>query len=341
MTALDIRRVAQQFREVVEQHERFWVTVHEGPDGDSIGAAVAVQRVLAALGKQAVAIRHPPFPSAYFDLPSVPDMVDGQKLDTLWKPEVVIACDVGSIERTGLVPQALNENVILVNIDHHPGSPGEHAAGQLLNILDHTYASTTMLAYVLLEEAWPGCVDADTATCLYVGLITDTGCFRHSNTSSDALRVGSELAQRGANPGAIAEHFMFRRRPEALELLGAVLSTLEFHGDKRLAVLRLTKEMLARTSARMDETEGFVNYASSLEGVEVAVLLREIDTHSTKLSLRASGEFDVSVVARRFGGGGHAKAAGMALECHLDQARDQIVEAIVADLPATASIGKE
>jgi phosphoesterase RecJ-like protein len=300
---------------------------------------VAVQRVLAALGKQAVAIRHAPFPRAYYDLPSVPEMVDGQKLEDLWKPQVVIACDVGSIERTGLVPTYLDKDITLVNIDHHPGSPGDHAAGQLLNLLDPGYASTTMLAYVLLEAAWPGCVDADTATCLYVGLITDTGCFRFSNTSSEALQVGSELARRGADPGAIAERFMFRRRPEALELLGAVLSTLEFHADKRLAVVRLTKEMLARTGARMDETEGFVNYATSLDGVAVAVLLREIESGSTKLSLRSSDDFDVAAVARRFGGGGHTKAAGMALDCDLNTARDRIVSAILMDLPTAARTG--
>jgi phosphoesterase RecJ-like protein len=92
--------------------------------------------------------------------------------------------------------------------------------------------------------------------------------------------------------------------------------------------------MLQRTGARMDETEGFVNYATSLEGVEVAVLLREIDSHTTKLSLRASGEFDVSQVARRFGGGGHAKAAGMSLACDLPTAHERIVKAVVADLPA-------
>jgi phosphoesterase RecJ-like protein len=266
-------------------------------------------------------------------------MVDGQKLEDLWKPQVVIACDVGSIERTGAVPTYLNDDVVLVNIDHHPGSPGDNAAGQLLNLLDPTYASTTMLAYVLLEAAWPGCVDVDTATCLYVGLITDTGCFRFSNTNSDTLRVGAELAQRGADPGAIAERFMFRRRPEALELLGAVLSTLEFYGDKQLAVLRLTRDMLTRTGARLDETEGFVNYATSLEGVAVAVLLREIEANTTKLSLRSADSFDVAAVARRFGGGGHTKAAGMALDCDVESARDQIVSAILEAFPTVANQG--
>lgn len=337
MTGFDVQEGARQFRAVVEGHQRFWVTVHEGPDGDSIGAALAVQRVLSGLGKQAVAIRHAPFPQVFHDLPSARDMVDGENLGSLWKPEVIIACDVGSITRTGAVPGHLEADTTLVNIDHHPGSPGDLPAGRLLNLCDPTYASTTMLATVLLEAAWPGCVDAGTASCLYVGLITDTGCFRFSNTTVEALRVGSELARRGADPGALAEHYMFRRRPQALQLLGEVLSSLVFHADGRLAVLHLTEAMLQRTGARMDETEGFVNYATSLEGVEVAVLLREIDAQNTKLSLRASGDFDVSLVARRFGGGGHAKAAGMALACSLPSATDRIVEALLEAMPATAS----
>ena len=95
------------------------------------------------------------------------------------------------------------------------------------------------------------------------------------------------------------------------------------------------------SGARMDETEGFVNYATSLEGVEVAVLLRQIDAEMTRLSLRASGDFDVAQVARRFEGGGHRKAAGMGLSCNLDAARDQIVDAILDDLPALAGKGGE
>ncbi len=337
MAELDIQKAAQQLRDLVEKYDRFWVTVHEGPDGDSIGAALAMQRVLHKLGKQVVAIRHPPFPQAYFDLPSATDMVDGQTLGDLWKPQVVIAVDVGDLRRTGPVPDFMTEATILVNIDHHPGSPGKVKATTLYNFLEPTFASTTMLAYVLLEAAWPGCVDAGTAQCLYVGLITDTGCFRFDNTNSETLRVASELAARGADPGSIAERFMFRRRPQALQLLGAVLSSLEFHADGRLAVLRLTLPMLKETGARMDETEGFVNYATSLEGVEVAVLLRQVDASSTRLSLRASGNFDVSEVARRFDGGGHKKAAGMSLPCGLDAARDKIVAALLPDLRGMAS----
>ena len=155
MPELDIAKAAQQLREVVEENERFWVTVHEGPDGDSIGAALAMQRALKKLGKQVVAIRHPPFPQAFFDLPSATDMVDGQKLGDLWKPQVVISVDVGNIKRTGPVPDFITEDTILVNIDHHPGSPGEVKATTVYNFLEPTFASTTMLAYVLLEAAWP------------------------------------------------------------------------------------------------------------------------------------------------------------------------------------------
>jgi phosphoesterase RecJ-like protein len=338
MADLDIAASARAFRERIAARDRIWVTVHESPDGDSIGAALAVYGVLQRLGKQVAVIRQHPYPQQYLHLGRAHEMVDVDRLDELFRPEMVIACDVGSMTRIGPVLEAIHAETDVVNIDHHAGNDGPGRPCRLLNLVDSGFASTTMLVYVLLEAAWPGCIGPEEATELYIGLITDTGCFRHSNTTAAALRVASELAERGADSGTLAEEYMFRRRPEALQLLGEVLSTLEFEADGRFASMLLSQDMLRRTGARLDETEGFVNYATSLEGVHAAALLREIGPRETRVSLRASGLVDVSALAREFGGGGHRNAAGLTLALDLRTARARLTEAALRSLAAAGGL---
>ncbi|UCE01645.1 MAG: bifunctional oligoribonuclease/PAP phosphatase NrnA [Candidatus Latescibacterota bacterium] len=332
MSDLNVGAAAAQLRQAIERHDDIWVTTHESPDGDSIGAALALQIVLAGLGKRVVAIRQHPFPRQYESLPGSDMMGDAARLSELFSPQVIIACDVGSFDRIAGVLDHVGPETVVINIDHHAGNGGPEKVCQLLNFVDPSYASTTMLAYALLQAAWPGCIGADSALCLYVGLITDTGCFRFTNTKSETLRVGAELAGLGADPGGLAEQYMFRRRPEALHLLGEVLATLRFHDSGRVATLQLTHEMLRRTGARMDETEGFVNYATSVDGVHVAALLREVEPGRTRVSLRSSDLVDVARIARQFGGGGHRNAAGMSVGDNIDAARDRVLGAVLQHL---------
>lgn len=332
MTDFDLPAGARALREAIEACEHIWVSPHEGPDGDSIGAALALAGVLRRLGKQAIAVRQPPFPSAYVPMADAAGMVEIAALAARPQPQMIITVDVGSFHRVGVVGDYVRAATQVVNIDHHPGSDGPSQPCRKLNLVDTGVASTTMLTYLLLEQAYPGIVGAEEATYLYLGLVTDTGCFRHSNTDAAALRVGAELAALGADAGHLAEEFMFRRRPQAVQLLAAVLSSLELHGEGRFATVDLTLAMLERSGARHDETEGFVNYASSMVGVHAAALCREVDAGTTKVSLRSSGRVDVARVAAEFGGGGHRNAAGLTLPEPFDLARRRVRDAVLRHL---------
>lgn len=328
MPELDLPEAARRFQDVVRNHHRFWVTMHESPDGDSIGAALALQDVLGRLGKRIVAIRQHPFPRQYEDLPGTEHMGDVQHLGDLFKPEVIIAVDVGSFRRIHAVLDHVQPETVVVNIDHHPGNGGPERPCEFLDLVEPRFASTTMLTYLLLKECWPTAIGKSAAICLYVGLITDTGCFRFTNTHAETLRVGAELAAMGADPGTLAERYMFQRRPEALHLLAEVLGSLRFHDGRRLATLHLTRAMAERAGARMEESEGFVNHATSVDGVYAAALLREVDSGRTRVSLRSPDMLDVSEVARRFGGGGHRNAAGMSLDADVQRAEEIVVKAL-------------
>ncbi len=334
MPELDIAVAAARFRSLVEAHHRIWVSVHESPDGDSIGAALALQDVLGRLGKRIVAIRQHPFPRQYEDLPGTEHMGDVHRLGELFAPEVIIAVDVGSFHRIHAVLDHIRPETTVVNIDHHPGNGGPQRPCEYVDLVDPRYASTTMLTYLLLRSAWPGSIGAAAATCLYIGLITDTGCFRFSNTNAETLRVGAELVSLGADAVRLAENYMFRRRPAALQLLGAVLRTLEFHAGGKVATLQLSRAMLETTGARMEESEGFVNHATSVDGVQVGALLREVDPRRTRVSLRSPDLVDVAAVASLFGGGGHRNAAGCGLDADVVTAQKLVVQAIQPHLRA-------
>lgn len=332
MPEFSMLEAAAELRRRLDACERIWVAVHESPDGDSIGSALALASVLTRRGKRVAAIRQDPFPQQYLKLPRVEAMVDVGRLATLFTPQMIIAVDVGSFDRVGAVQDYVRPETWVVNIDHHAGNRGPEQPCRLLNLVEPEVASTTMLTYLLLEAAYPGCVGAEEATTLYIGLITDTGCFRHSNTNEATLRVAADLASRGADVGHLAEEFMFRRRPQGLRLLAEVLSSVEFSADGHLATLLLTQDMLQRTGGRFDETEGFVNYASSLDGVRAAALFREIEPQLTRVSLRSSGFVDVARLAREFGGGGHANAAGLSLLEDVHAARARVTQAALAHL---------
>jgi phosphoesterase RecJ-like protein len=245
---------------------------------------------------------------------------------------MIVAMDIGSFHRVGPVQDWVRPETDVVVIDHHPGSTGPDRPCRRLDLVDPSVASTTMLLYQLLQVAYPGSIDAGVATCLYIGLITDTGCFRHSNTNAAVLGVAHELATLGADAGSLPEAYMFRRRPQALLLLAAVLGSIQFAADDRFASMLLTQEMLRRTGGREDETEGFVNYASSLDGVRAAALLRETASGETRVSLRSSGFVDVGQLAHEFGGGGHRNAAGCTLQSDLETARRSITAAALRHL---------
>jgi phosphoesterase RecJ-like protein len=130
---------------------------------------------------------------------------------------------------------------------------------------------------------------------------------------------------------------MYRRRPHAVRLLAEVLSTLEFYADGRVATVVLSEEMLRRTGARADESEGFVNYATSIVGVHLAALFRESDAGTTRVSLRSTGLVDVARIAVAFGGGGHRNAAGCTLPVDLATARQNLVEVAVREVGVRAA----
>jgi bifunctional oligoribonuclease and PAP phosphatase NrnA len=304
-----LERVLQEIR----GRRRFVVTSHARPDGDGIGSALACGQILRVMGKDAEVVMHDGVPRIYQNLPFADHVVQA---DAVPANDAVIMLECDSIRRALL--EGL-ERCFLINIDHH--ASGRNFAH--INWIDSTVMATAELVFRLARLACVP-VDRDIATCLYTGLMTDTGSFMFEGTNEHTFTVARELVLAGADPALCARHIYFGHSTAKLRLLGAALSNLRREGA--LAWIWVTQEQMQRFEAREEDCEGLVNYALSMADVQVAIFLRELPDRRYRVSLRSKGEVNVSIVAENFGGGGHKCASGCSMDGPLEVAVARIVE---------------
>ncbi len=293
------------------------ICTHVAPDPDAIGSSFAMQRCLEAQGVSArvYLVQELPKRMSVFTegVPytlSVPD----EEFDA------VIITDTAVQKRMGPEYESLcARSGKIINIDHHASNPGWGTH----NYVDPSAPSASSIV-LDLALAMNISVDVQTAELLFAGLLDDTGSFRFSNTDSGAFKSAEILVSAGARPDEVAQALYFSVPRSQLLLQTRALQTLEVREGGRLASLWVDDSMLSECGASTEETEGLVDFARCIEGVLVAVFIREIEG-GWKASLRSSHAMvDVNQVAGVFGGGGHPMAAGCRLEGSLDAAKSAL-----------------
>lgn len=299
---------------------RFLVTSHLNPDGDAIGSSLGLSRILRSLGKGAVVWSRDEVPKLYRPLAGS-DRIHVGDSPPKGFPEsfdAIIALECPSLDRTGLDDQLTG--LPILNIDHHLGN--EHYGD--INWVDTAAPSLGEMIYRIGHGLMVK-LDQETATALYLTLVTDTGGFRFSNSTPEAFSAAAALVAEGAQPPQVAQ-WLYESQPEsAIRLLGEMLQTLELHGE-RVATAILTREMFERVGAGAADTEGLIDYPRSIAGVEAVALLRQVEENQFKVSLRSRGEVSVEKIARQNGGGGHRNAAGFLAEGPLEALRARVIE---------------
>jgi phosphoesterase RecJ-like protein len=302
-------------------NDHFLVTSHVNPDGDGLASMLACGRILRSLGKQVWLVADGFLSPRYAYLPSIETVVPYREgLEAELPVANVITVDVPTLSRLERVARLIPRHASILKIDHHPSD--DHFGR--FNYVETGVSSTAELVYHLcagLEIPF----DAALGTWIYTGIAFDTGRFRFSSTTANALSIAGEMVRAGANPQLIAEQLFYEYRPTTLSLLAATLQSLECLLDGRLAILALDYSQLSQARYRDEDGDGFVDYAVSLQGVEVALFLREHEPGQIRVSLRAKHDFDVRAVAEVFGGGGHRKAAGARLSGTLQEAKARLV----------------
>jgi phosphoesterase RecJ-like protein len=252
-------------------------------------------------------------PQMYAFLPGFGEIRDEPPTNV--DPELIFFFDSGNLERSGSSVKRIASHATIVNIDHHPSNSrfGD------INVIDPEASAVGQMVMDMLDHfGYP--ITKTIAENLYVALLTDTGGFRHENTTPRALEDAARLARLGADPGQIAT-MVYKMRPETtLKLSGLALATMRVDLEGKLAWAKVTRRMLREAGAVMAESEGIIDTLNSIAGLELAILFKEVSSDLTKISVRSRGGVDAAAMCAGFGGGGHIRAAGAEIEKPMEEA---------------------
>ncbi len=310
--------------EFIETKDRFLLSTHVNPDGDGIGSILGLTGILKKLGKKySIILQDPPQDKLSF-LPRIDEIrVYDESMVGELSFDSAVVIDSPSLDRIGEPARLLSKDADVLNIDHHVSN---RRFGSCNLIAPEAAASTQIIGGIF--ESMGIKPDKDSAQALYVGLCVDTGRFRFNNTTPEVFRMAARFLEAGAVPDEVADWLYYDRNPETLEGLVKVISSIELYMDGRVAAAHMDYEFLNSDAGKAMDTEGFVNYPLSINGVEVVFLIQEYEKGKTRLSLRSKTEFDVNKLAKRFGGGGHFKASGCRIEGDVQSVKIKVLDAI-------------
>ncbi|UZH54721.1 bifunctional oligoribonuclease/PAP phosphatase NrnA [Salinimicrobium tongyeongense] len=331
MTNEDISKV----KDLLEGKKKIVIVPHKGPDGDAMGSTLALKILLEGLGHYVNLIAPNDYPDFLKWMPYEEETLiydrETEKCNNLIaEAEVIFTLDFNHLSRAGDMYRPLQEaKAAFVMIDHHQ-QPDDYAH---VTYSDVTMCSTCQMVYHFIENiGLAQKISPQIATCLYTGIMTDTGSFRYRSTTSLTHRVIADLIEKGADNTSIHENVFDTSSYSQLQLLGCALQNLCVVEGYRTAYITLSQEELDRHNFKKGDTEGFVNYGLSLEGIVFAAIFIENEAEKiVKISLRSKGTFSVNEFARQhFEGGGHTNAAGGKSDLSLQET----VERFISILPA-------
>ena len=295
--------------------DKIVIVPHKGPDGDAIGSTVALWHFLKDKGHEACVIAPNDFPSFLKWIPGSEEVLiyenEQEKADLLiQEAEIIFTLDFNDLSRSGEMEESLRaSDAVFIMIDHHQ-EPADYAH---YTYSDSEMSSTCEMVYHFIDKLRSlKKITPNIATCLYVGIMTDTGSFRFSSTQSETHRVIADLIDKGAENWKIHNQVFDTNSETKLQLLGTALQNLKVNHEFRTAYITLSQAELDKHNFKKGDTEGFVNYGLSLDGVIFAAIFIEKENEGIiKISFRSKGDFNVNKFARaHFSGGGHINAAG-------------------------------
>ena len=319
---------ASQLIDALSQSRKILLTTHARPDGDALGTTAAMSLGLRQKGIAATCLLLSKLPKKYAFLY---DGIDHRETDgglgdlKLDDFDALLVCDTGTWSQLpGLEEPVSNWAKPKLILDHHL-TQQDWAD---VKLVDTTAAAAAEVAGGVLER-WGVTLDATMATALYAGLVADTGWFQFSNTTPRTLRLAADLLDAGADHEGVYLRLYQNERPQRLALQTRGMQSLQLSAGDRLATMALAKADFAETGASVNDTEALVNQPLQIADVRVSLLFTDPpEGGPIRVSLRSKGQVDVAAFAQTFGGGGHARAAGLKVDATLDEARRRVTEAM-------------
>src|ERR1700736_169561 len=317
----EVAELAPRIWQVIDDAPVVTAVTHKDADGDTLGSALALALALEPVGKSVPVLSSPPVPGAWWFLPGI-ERVNRQAPPAGTPVLIFYASDAS---RAGSYESVVSQARVVVNVDHHV----TNARFGTINLVLTDAASTGELVYDLLK-AWKIDIPPGAASCLYATILSDTGGFRHDNTSAHALRAAAELVQLGADPVTIARGLFKSRPTSSLRMQGRILQGLHYEFGDRLVWGSISQAGLRDSGATTDQADSAIDQLNTVRGQELAILFKEVGPKLTKVSIRSRDQVDAAELAGKFGGGGHRRAAGIELALPLREAETKVLAEVRA-----------
>jgi phosphoesterase RecJ-like protein len=320
-----LKRAAAEIR----KHKNFLITVHTSPEGDALGAELAFARLLKKLGKTAVMVNEDPLPQEYNFLPGREDILPYRGLKQKIFFDCMAILDCSDPRRAGEVCKLNNENKPVLNIDHHISN----TLFADVNYVSPEASSASELIFRLYKELRVP-LDRESALLLYVGIMTDTGSFRYSNTSALVHEICAELLRFKVDVRAVYREIYENIAFSDAQFFAGALSGIRLAACGRVAWVEVTAKALKEKKITFDLSDHILSFIRAIRGVEVAALFRENlgKKGEIRFNLRSNGKVDANKIAQAFGGGGHKSAAGCTLPGKLQDIRRRVIARICKNL---------
>lgn len=307
---------------IIRDKDKFAIIAHYSPDGDAIGSTLGLFNALIEINKNVDIFIPDNLPQRFNYLPNYNKVKNIKTYSDNY--EAIFVLDCGDKDRLGEFIDILDKTSLIINIDHHISNTlyGD------INYVDTNASSVGEIIYNLLKINGFE-ISQKTASCLYTSIVSDTGGFKYSNTTSMTFSIAGDLINTGIDFPEINRILFDTRTISQVKLLSYVTSTLEMYNNDKIAVIHMTQKMLKESGASEDDAQEMVNIARDIDTVEVGVFIKEVEINKFRVSLRSKNIVDVRLVAERFNGGGHVRAAGCTIEGSLDEVKGYVLEEIL------------
>ena len=327
--AVDLQAAAVAIRRCIANGGTLALMCHVSPDGDALGSMLALHHLALSQGVSSVASFPNPFSVAahYRSVPGVELLTDSASFPV--DPSLVITFDCGSVGRLvelGTPAESAREHGDLIVLDHHATNDRYGS----INVVDTKAAATAVVVRALAHElGWP--LTRDAATCLYVGLVTDTGRFQFSCSDPSVFELAAELVAFQLPIARLNRELFDEHSYAYLRLAARVLGRATLDEERELIYSSVTQDDLAEFGVDYDEVEGLIEWIRSANEAEVAIIYKEA-TDGVRVSMRSLSKIDIGALAVSLGGGGHIRAAGFTMQGSVDEAHAAVVVALDAQL---------
>ena len=328
-------QLLRAFQKALSSPKKTIIIPHKNPDGDALGSSLALNTFLSKTGHESHITAPNEYPEFLNWMPGQDKIIKFSRLpdestQMVETADIIFTLDFNQLNRIDkLAPVVEKSRALKIMIDHHE-HPGDYAS---ITYSDSGKGSTCELIFELISSLDHDQIDSSIATCLYTGIMTDTGSFRFPSTTARTHQIVSTLIEKGAQPDFIHQKIYDTYSYDRLQLLGTALNNLTKIHEIPVVYITLSQNELNQNNFKKGDTEGFVNYGLSLKGISLAVIMIENETEKIiKMSFRSKGSFDVNQFAKKyFNGGGHINAAGGVSHLSLAETVAQFRKAIAEE----------